>query len=182
MTSATYARDAARRRRCAAVAVGLVAALALTACTSDDSGGSGDSADTADSTSSATPTASGSGSASAGTGDAPSVAGELEGSWAGTTQKGKVVALVITGAQAALFSTDGSVCSGTAGESDGDRVISLKCTDDSDGTSDRASGTVDSVDTTTLKVTWKGAFGEETYTKAEGGKLPSGLPTAGLGQ
>jgi hypothetical protein len=32
-----------------------------------------------------------------------------------------------------------------------------------------------------MKVTWEGGVGTETYTKAEGGKLPSGFPAAGLG-
>ncbi|MFE4670219.1 hypothetical protein ACFRI7_07730 [Streptomyces sp. NPDC056716] len=112
-------------------------------------------------------------------GDAPAVAGDLEGSWVTGSGDGKVVALIVTGARAAVFATGGSVCSGTAGETDGERVISLKCTGGGD---ERASGTVDSVSATTLDVTWEGTLGTETYTKAEGGKLPSGLPTAGLGQ
>ncbi len=58
------------------------------------------------------------------------------------------------------------------------RMIRLKCPD---GSKDRAVGMVDSVDKARLKVTWEGGLGAENYTKAEGGKLPSGLPTAGLG-
>jgi hypothetical protein len=88
------------------------------------------------------------------------------------------VALVITGKQAAIFATGGSVCTGTAGEESGTRMIRLKCTD---GNKDRATGTVDSVSGKSLKVTWEGGLGAETYTKAEGGKLPTGLPTGGLG-
>lgn len=40
---------------------------------------------------------------------------------------------------------------------------------------------VDSVDRTSMKITWSSSLGTETYTKSQGGQLPSGLPTAGLG-
>ncbi|WND36053.1 hypothetical protein RI578_17945 [Streptomyces sp. BB1-1-1] len=164
--------------RATAVAVGLVGALALTACTDDgdsDDGGSGGG-----DKSSAAPSASASASTDpgGGSGGSPSAAaGELEGSWLATTD-GQAVALMVTGDKTALFATGGTVCSGTAGEDSGTRTIRLKCTDGSD---DRATGTVESVDGTSLKVTWQGGLGEETYTKSEGGSLPPGLPTAGLG-
>ncbi|MDK1341847.1 hypothetical protein QNO09_00615 [Streptomyces sp. 378] len=158
--------------RVAAAAAGLAGALALTACSSG-----GDSGD--DSASSPAPSLSASAGTDGGSDDTGSggPAGELEGSWLATTG-GKAVALVITGKQAALFATGGSVCSGTAAEESGMRMIRLKCTD---GSKDRASGTVDSVNGSSLKVTWEGGLGAETYTKAEGGKLPTGLPTASLG-
>ncbi|MFC7883617.1 hypothetical protein ACFUVV_17320 [Streptomyces sp. NPDC057376] len=162
--------------RAAAVTVGLMGALALTACTdsgdSDDGGSGGDK-------SSAAPSASASASSQTGggTGGSPSAAGELEGSWLATAD-GQAVALMVTGDQAALFATGGTVCSGTAGEESGTRTIRLKCTAGSD---DRARGTVESVDDTSLKVTWEGGVGEETYTRSEGGSLPPGLPTEGLG-
>lgn len=158
--------------RVAAAAAGLAGALALTACSSG-----GDSGD--DSASSPAPSLSASAGTDGGSDDTGSggPAGELEGSWLATTG-GKAVALVITGEQAALFATGGSVCSGTAAEESGMRMIRLKCTD---GSKDRASGTVDSVNGSSLKVTWEGGLGAETYTKAEGGKLPTGLPTASLG-
>ena len=57
-------------------------------------------------------------------------------------------------------------------------MIYLKCPS---GSKDRTTGMVDSVDGDSLKVTWSGAAGKETYTKAESGQWPSGLPTAGLG-
>ncbi|MGA5203530.1 hypothetical protein [Streptomyces variegatus] len=157
--------------RVAAAAVGLASAFTLSACSSD--GGSGE-----DSASSPAPSASASASTGedSGSGSGGSAAGELAGSWLATTD-GKAVALVITGKQAALFATGGSVCSGTAGEESGMRMIRLKCTD---GSKDRAAGMVDSVNGSSLKVTWDG-LGAETYTKAEGGKLPTGLPTASLG-
>jgi hypothetical protein len=158
--------------RVAAAAVGLASAFTLSACSSD--GGSGE-----DSASSPAPSASASASTGedSGSGSGGSAAGELAGSWLATTD-GKAVALVITGKQAALFATGGSVCSGTAGEESGMRMIRLKCTD---GSKDRAAGMVDSVNGSSLKVTWEGGLGAETYTKAEGGKLPTGLPTASLG-
>jgi hypothetical protein len=152
-----------------------VGALTLTACTD---GGDSDGDPAKDGTSSATPSASASADTGGADGGSPSAAaGELEGSWLATTD-GHAVALMVTGGKAALFATGGSVCSGTAGEESGTRTLRLKCTD---GNDDRANGTVESVDGTSLRVRWQGALGEETYTKSEGGSLPPGLPTAGLG-
>jgi hypothetical protein len=150
--------------------VGLTAALALAGCGSDD-----------DSKDSSTPSASGSSSATAdtggGSGTSTGKAGKLEGSWLATTD-GKAVALVITGKDAGLFATGGTVCTGTAGEEAGMQMIRLKC---SDGSKNRKTGMVDSVGSKTMKVTWSGGLGAETYTKSDGGTLPSGLPTASLG-
>ncbi|MGV9452203.1 hypothetical protein [Streptomyces sp. NPDC003635] len=152
--------------RIAAAAAGLASVLVLSGCSDD--GSSDDGSPSASSTPSATETADTGG----GGGGTASPAGELEGSWLATTD-GKAVALVVTGSKAGLFATGGTVCSGTAGE-----TIKLEC---SDGTEDRSSGTVDSVDKDTLKVTWDSGLGAETYRKAEGATLPTGLPTAGLG-
>lgn len=173
MTSANFSRTrtmSGRRTRVAVVAASLAGALALTACSG---GGDSDSKDDTSPSASATASADTGG----GTGGSASASGELEGSWLATTD-GKAVALVVTGSQAGLFATGGAVCSGTAGEQDGMRMIRLKCTD---GSKDRAVGMVDSVGKAQLKVTWQGGLGTETYTKAQGGKLPTGLPTAGLG-
>ncbi|WP_330306377.1 MULTISPECIES: hypothetical protein [unclassified Streptomyces] len=164
MTSATFPR---KQARIAVAAAGLAAALALTGCSSDD-GGSGDK--------STSPSASVSATESAATGDTSTAKGKLEGSWLATTD-GKAVALVITGKQAALFATGGSVCSGTAGKEAGMQMIHLTCTD---GNKDRASGMVSSVNSTSMRVKWEG-FGQEIYTKSDGGTLPTGLPTASLG-
>ncbi|WP_406726238.1 hypothetical protein WJ438_18495 [Streptomyces sp. GD-15H] len=161
--------------RIACAAMGLAGALVLTGCGGD--GGSGD-----DSVPSATPSTttapeSGGGTGSGGSDASSAPAGELEGSWL-TTAEGKAVALVFTGDQAALFATGGTVCSGTAREDAGAAsTIRLKC---ADGKADRANGTVDSLSGSTLKVTWESSLGTETFTKAEGGQLPTGLPTAGL--
>ncbi|MGW7386172.1 hypothetical protein [Streptomyces sp. NPDC054794] len=158
--------------RIAAAAAGLVGALALTACSS---GGDSKDDSSASPSASAAPTST---AGSGGTGGRGSSAGKLQGSWL-TTTDGKAVALVITGKQAALFGTGGTVCSGSAGAEAGMQMIHLKC---ADGSKDRATGMVDSVSGSTMKVTWSsGKLGKETYTKAEGGKLPPGLPTASLG-
>ncbi|MFD8233492.1 hypothetical protein ACFV20_16625 [Streptomyces sp. NPDC059696] len=172
MTSVIFSRRSGAVR-VAAAAAGLTGVLVLSACSSD--GDSGD--DSAPSPAPSASSSAGAGDSGSGSGSGEPAGGELEGSWLATTD-GKAVALVITGKQAALFGTGGSVCSGTAGEESGMRMIRLKCTD---GSKDRATGMVDSVNAGSLKVTWEGGLGAETYRKAEGGKLPTGLPTAGLG-
>ncbi|MEU1464567.1 hypothetical protein ABZ467_28460 [Streptomyces sp. NPDC005727] len=158
MTTATA------RVRTAAAAAGLVGALALTAC------GGGGAED--DSSPAPAPTA-GAESGSGSTGTVTGASDELQGSWV-TTTKGTIVALVITGKKAGLFATGGATCAGTAGTESGMRMIHLDCTN---GSKDRVSGMVEPASENTLKVTWSGKLGEETYTKAEGGKLPSGMPT-----
>jgi hypothetical protein len=163
--------------RVAAAAAGLAGVLVLSACSGDGDSGDGSASSPAPSATASTGADGDSGSASGSGGSGGSDAGGLQGSWLATTG-GKAVALVITGKQAAIFATGGSVCTGTAGEESGTRMIRLKCTD---GSKDRAAGTVDSVNGKSLKVTWEGGLGAETYTRAEGGKLPTGLPTAGLG-
>ncbi|MFF5649333.1 hypothetical protein ACIPIC_13230 [Streptomyces collinus] len=175
MTSVIFSRRSGAVR-VAAAAAGLAGVLVLSACSSDSGSGDDSASGPSPSDSASGATGGGSGSGS-GSGSDGSAGGELAGSWLATTG-GKAVALVITGKQAALFATGGSVCSGTAGEESGMRMIRLKCTD---GSKDRATGMVDSVNKSSLKVTWEGGLGAETYTKAEGGKLPTGFPTAGLG-
>ncbi|MPY63205.1 hypothetical protein FNH08_40450 [Streptomyces spongiae] len=156
--------------RIAAAAAGLAAALALTAC-------SGDGGDSADKESPSASGATGSADTGGGSGSSGAQGKELAGSWLATT-KGKAVALVVTGEQAAVFETGGSVCSGSAKEESGMQMLHLKCTDGSNG---RTEGMVDSVSATSATITWEGGVGKETFQKAEGGQLPSGLPTNGLG-
>ncbi|MGW2716365.1 hypothetical protein [Streptomyces sp. NPDC001492] len=174
MTSATFTRPARtvsrRQLRIAAAAAGLAGALVLTACSGGDSKDDSSSSPSASATSTA--------DTGGGTGGTTSASDSLQGSWLATTG-GKAVALVITGKQAGLFSTGGSVCSGTAGKEAGMQMIHLTCTK---GGKERATGMVDSVSKSSLKITWSGTVGKETYTKTEGGTLPSGLPTANLGQ
>jgi hypothetical protein len=138
-------------------------ALALTGCSG------GDSKDGSSSSPGAT-TAPTSGT---GTPGVTGASAKLQGSWI-TTAGGKIVALVIDGKKAGVFATGGTVCSGTAGTETGMQMIHLTCTD---GSKDRVTGMVDSVDAKAMKVTWSDKLGQETYTRAEGGKLPSGLPT-----
>ncbi|BFO14070.1 hypothetical protein SHKM778_04580 [Streptomyces sp. KM77-8] len=147
------------------MAVGLAGALALTAC----GGGGSDDIDNKP-----TPARSSTAAPSPEASRAP--AGPLEGNWLVTVDSQAVV-LMVSGEEAALFATGGTVCSGTAREEGGTHTIRLKCGDDED----RANGTVDSVDKNSLKVTWKSPLGTETYTRAEGGSFPSGLPTDGMG-
>ncbi|WP_373453404.1 hypothetical protein [Streptomyces sp. XY006] len=173
MTSVTFWRRSGAVR-VAAVAAGLVGALVLTGCSGDGDSGDDSASSPAPSATESSPAGGSDSGTDAGSGGAG--AGELAGSWLATTD-GKAVALVITGKQAALFATGGSICSGTAGEESGMRMIRLKCTD---GSRNRATGMIDSVNGSSMKVTWEGGLGSETYTKAEGGKLPTGLPTASL--
>ncbi|MFF9217389.1 hypothetical protein [Streptomyces viridosporus] len=182
--------------RTVAAAVGLAGALVLTACSGDGgsdedsaapapsatatpdtgggTGGSGTGGGTGGSGTGGGTGGSGTGGGTGGSDARTAPAGALEGSWLATAG-GKAVALMVTGEQAALFATGGVVCSGTAREEAGTHTLRLKCTD---GSEDRANGTVDSVSASSLKVTWEGTLGTETYTKAEGGRLPTGLPTA----
>jgi hypothetical protein len=178
VTSAIFSRSSrtpsGRRMRVAAAAVSLVGALVLTACSSDSDADSTDGSSPSASAATGAETGGGTG----GTEGATSAAGDLKGSWL-TTADGKAVVLMVNGEKAALFATGGTVCSGTAGEESGMRMIRLKCTD---GSKDRVTGMVDSVSGKSLTVTWDGSVGKETYTKAQDGtKLPSGLPTAGPG-
>ncbi|MBA2945033.1 hypothetical protein [Streptomyces himalayensis] len=162
--------------RIAAAAAGVAATLVLTGCSSDggDGGGAGKSSDTSSSASASASASPDSGDGSGG--GSGSSGGGLEGSWLATTD-GKAIALVINGKQAGLFTSGGTVCHGTAGEQAGMQMIALTCTG---GNDDRSEGMVGSVTDATLKVTWEGGLGEETYRRAEGGKLPEGLPTASL--
>ncbi|MEV6839229.1 hypothetical protein AB0N17_32775 [Streptomyces sp. NPDC051133] len=162
MTSATA------RVRTATVAAGLVGALAaLTACSG---GGGGDSEGA-----SATPSATAAAPSATGSAGVTGSSGKLQGSWI-TTSGGKIVALVISGERAGLFVTGGKQwCRGTAGEEAGMQMIHLTCPD---GDTARVSGMVDSVDGKGMRVTWSGKTGKESYTKADGGKLPSGFPKA----
>ncbi|GHE37208.1 hypothetical protein GCM10018785_03630 [Streptomyces longispororuber] len=166
-----FVRRHVRGTTIGATVAGLAAVLVLTGCGSDD----GDKGDEGGDKGAASDSAS-KGPGSGGSGESDAKGGSLEGSWM-TQSKGKPVALVIRGGNASLASA-GQVCSGTAKEESGTRMIRLKC---SDGSADRSEGRVESVDGTKLKVAWEG-FGTDEFSKAEGGRLPKGLPTADLPQ
>ncbi|MGW5973709.1 hypothetical protein [Streptomyces sp. NPDC055186] len=168
-----------RRMRIAYAALALAGALVLTGCGGDGDSRSGSAPSTTPSAPAApaAPTTPGSGSDAGGAEATGVPTDELEGSWF-TTVGGKAVALMFTGDRAALFAMGGTMCSGTARKDTGASTISLKC---ADGRTDRTSGTIDLVSGSTLKVTWESPLGTETFTKAEGGRLPQGLPTAGPG-
>lgn len=150
------------------MAAGLVGALAaLTACSGGGGGKNASSSTPHATTSSSSPSSSSSGGVTG-------ASAKLQGSWI-TTKGGKIVALVISKKKAGLFVTGSkSWCQGTAGEEAGMQMIHLTCPD---GSKDRVTGMVDSVDAKSMKVTWSGRTGQESYTKAEGGTLPTTPPT-----
>ncbi|MEU6348264.1 hypothetical protein ABZ896_02935 [Streptomyces sp. NPDC047072] len=168
MTSVNFSRGVSRRWVRTA-GVGLLGVLVLTACGAGD-GLDDDSSPTSGTSSSAAVTGGGSGGTSS---SASSAAGDAAGNWLATT-KGQAVALLINDDEAGLFATGGSVCSGSVHGA----TIRLKC---SDKNKERAEGTIESVGRTSMKVRWESSLGTETYTRSEGGRLPSGFPTAGLG-
>ncbi|MFD7260231.1 hypothetical protein [Streptomyces sp. NPDC059874] len=138
----------------AIAAAGLAAALTLTACGSDSS----PEADKKPATSAPAPAA---------TPAAGAAADGLDGGWI-SMQPGKGVVLTVKGKNAIVIETaTGLTCDGTT---DG-KSFDLKCPTGAT----RSKGKVDSVDATSLKVTWEGA-GTDTYQKSEPGKLPA-LPT-----
>ncbi|MFE0101402.1 hypothetical protein [Streptomyces sp. NPDC059009] len=163
----------ARKVRIGAAAVVAAAALVLTGCSSDsDDGDKGKDSSASDSGSSAG--SSGESSAPGDGGDSGSQGGSLDGSWV-TTADGKPLALAVTGKTASLVG-ENVLCTGTVSGGSGSQMLMLKC---AKGNDDRSMGKVTSVDDKTLKVDWD-AVGTDTFTKTEGGKLPSGLPTADL--
>ncbi|MET8296864.1 hypothetical protein ACGFY6_09160 [Streptomyces sp. NPDC048387] len=143
----------------------LAAALTLTACGSDSSPKADAKPSSAPITPTAAPTAAASTGSASGTG-----AGTLEGGWISMAQ-GKPMVLTVKGQKAFVVeAATGLSCEGTAAGA----ALDLKCP----AGATHSKGKVDSVDATTLKVTWEGA-GQETYQKSEPGKLPSlpALPT-----
>ncbi|MFH9202364.1 hypothetical protein ACH4KT_33740 [Streptomyces anulatus] len=154
--------------RTGAVAVAaLAAALALTACGSDDA--SKDSG--ADSAASATPGSGGDNGSGESAGSDATDAAALEGTWVGLTDA-KNVTVSVAGGKVALVA-DQSVCQGDVKDMGGEPMLALKCTG---GSTDRTMGAIDSVDGTKLVLSWDGGV-KDTLTKADPGKLPSGMPS-----
>ncbi|MFJ3882818.1 hypothetical protein ACIPW5_35880 [Streptomyces sp. NPDC090077] len=144
-----------------AAAAGVAALLTLTACGSDAKPSEDKKPGTAASapaaaTPAATPTAGG---------GAAAPSGSLDGGWISMQTPGKGVVLTVKGQKAFVVeAATGLTCEGTASGS----ALDLKCP----AGATRSKGKVDSVDATTLKVTWEGA-GQDTFQKSEPGKLPS---------
>ncbi|MEU3406455.1 hypothetical protein ABZ766_21295 [Streptomyces sp. NPDC006670] len=153
----------------AVTAAGLAAALTLTACGSDSS-----KADTKPGKTPAaalTPTVAPTAAASTGSPAGGAGAGSLEGGWISMQNPGKGVVLTVKGQKAFVVeAATGLTCEGTSTGT----TLDLKCAPGAT----RSKGKVDSVDATTLKVTWEGA-GQDTFQKSDPGKLPSlpALPT-----
>ncbi|MFE2170329.1 hypothetical protein ACFXB3_35500 [Streptomyces sp. NPDC059447] len=140
-------------------AAGLAAALTLTACGSDNS----PKADQKPAPAASAPAPAATASTGAGAGS-----GSLDGGWISMQNPGKGVVLTVKGPRAFVVeAATGATCEGTT---DG-KSFDLKCPSGAT----RSKGKVDSVDATTLKVTWEGT-GTDTFQKSEPGKLPS-LPT-----
>ncbi|RKT06226.1 hypothetical protein BX286_4264 [Streptomyces sp. 3211.6] len=154
-------------RTAAFAAAGLAAALTLTACGSDGSS-KPDAKPSAPAAS--TPTAAPTAGAGTATGAAGG-AGTLDGGWISMQNPGKSVVLTVKGQKALVVeAATGLTCEGSSNGT----TLDLKCPPGAT----RSKGKVDSVDATTLKVTWEGA-GQDTFQKSDPGKLPSlpPLPT-----
>ncbi|MFI1227072.1 MULTISPECIES: hypothetical protein [unclassified Streptomyces] len=149
----------------AVVVAGLAVSLALTACGSDEDGGK-DSAP--DSTAGATP----GGGGDEGSGESAGTdAAALEGTWVGLTD-GKNVTVSVAARKVALVA-DQSVCQGDVKDMGGEPMLALKCTG---GGTDRTMGAIESNDGTELVLSWDGGV-KDTLTKADPGKLPTGMPS-----
>ncbi|WP_405979269.1 hypothetical protein [Streptomyces sp. NBC_00158] len=143
-----------------AAAAGVAAVLTLTACGSDSKPADAKKPDTTSVPPASAPAA----TPSAG-GGAAVPSGSLDGGWIAMATPGKGVVLTVKGQKAFVVeAATGLTCEGTASGS----ALDLKCP----AGATRSKGKVDSVDATTLKVTWEGA-GQDTFQKSEPGKLPS---------
>ncbi|MET7528829.1 MULTISPECIES: hypothetical protein [Streptomyces] len=142
-------------------AAGVAAALALTGCGSGgDSDGAAPDKKPAATPAAGTPSASGAGGAAK--------AGSLDGAWVSAANPGEIVILTVK-SPVAIVIDGGKTCKGAVSGKD----LTLVCP--SGGK--RTKGTVDSVDATSLKVTWEGA-GTDTFQKSDAGKLPTALPSS----
>nr|WP_203687023.1 hypothetical protein [Streptomyces sp. SID14515] len=146
----------------------MAASLALTACGSDDDAGKDSGADSA---ASATPGGGGGDDSAGESGSGGTDAAALEGTWVGLTD-GKNVTVSVAARKVALVA-DQSVCQGDVKDMGGEPMLALKCTG---GSTDRTMGAIDSVDGSKLVVSWDGGT-KDTLTKADPGKLPSGMPS-----
>lgn len=146
-----------------AAATGIAAVLTLTGCGSDPAPAKKESPVVAPAPATS-PSAGGAGGAAK--------AGTLDGGWVSLQIPAKGVVLTVKGQTAFVVeAATGLTCEGTSNGS----ALDLKCP----AGATRSKGKVDSVDATTLKVTWEGPAGTDTFQRSEPGKLPSlpALPT-----
>lgn len=149
-------------------ATGLAAALTLTACGSGSPKADAKPSPAASAPAASTPTTAPTTGADTG---AAAGAGTVEGGWISMQNPGKGVVLTVKGQKALVVeAATGLTCEGSSTGA----ALDLKCPPGAT----RSKGKVDSVDATTLKVTWEGA-GQDTFQRSEAGKLPSlpALPT-----
>ncbi|MEU2834432.1 hypothetical protein ABZ667_38315 [Streptomyces lavendulae] len=155
-----------------AAATGAAALLTLTGCGSDSSPAADKKPSAAASAPAAAATPSAGGTGGAGGAGGAAKAGTLEGGWISMQNPGKGVVLTVKGQTAFVVeAATGLTCEGTSTGA----ALDLKCPTGAT----RSKGKVDSVDATTLKVTWEGPAGTDTFQRSEPGKLPSlpALPT-----
>ncbi|NBE51248.1 hypothetical protein [Streptomyces boluensis] len=159
-------------RICAAAAA-VATALVLTGCSSDDGGKR-----KTDNSSSGEAGQDTSGGTTGGSDGAEAGPGSLDGLWVSVTNGTSVALSVQQGGKVAVLAemgvgeTTGVTCVGKAGAEAGGQTIALKC----QGGGKREMGTIDSVDATSMKVTWAGV-GTDSFKKSDESKLPEGLPT-----
>ncbi|MFG2622182.1 hypothetical protein ACGFXC_31645 [Streptomyces sp. NPDC048507] len=147
-----------------ATATGIAAVLALTGCGSD-------AAPAADKKETPVIAPAPAASPSAGGAGGAAKAGTLDGGWISMQNPGKGVVLTVKGRTAFVVeAATGLTCEGTSTGA----ALDLTCP----AGATRSKGKVDSVDATTLKVTWEGAAGTDTFQRSDA-KLPSlpALPT-----
>ncbi|MEU8777991.1 hypothetical protein [Streptomyces sp. NPDC048606] len=143
------------QRLAVAAATGVVATLTLTACGSDPAPATADKK----------PSPAASAPAAGTTPDAGGAAGSLDGGWIAMAKPGQGVVLTVKGQMAFVVeAATGQTCEGTTNG----KTFDLKCPPGAT----RSKGKVDSADANTLKVTWEGAAGTDTFQKSDG-KLPS---------
>jgi hypothetical protein len=156
-----HVRTSARYAGAAAV---LAAALLVSGC---GSGGSEDGPEPERTAGQTTEPAEPTGNA-----DDEAATGGVNGTWS-VTGDGKALVLSVNGDQAALLGE--TTCTGTADSGAEPVTFALTCTD---GSTDRAKGTVKSVDGRSLTVAWESGT-TDTFTKVEVPEVPTGIPEIG---
>lgn len=137
---------------------GLAAAIVISGCSSGDGGSTATDRSTAADSPAESPATGG--DSSGGTSGAKAAA--AVGSWLATTD-GKSTVMVIQGQKAVLMGA--TVCSGTIDDA---AKLTLRCPD---GDNDRTTGSVESADSKTLKVSWSSGI-KDNFKKTDSDKPP----------